>query len=38
MSLESLFLKEVNDKGDLALTQLPKDMDQWSETIVGQIK
>lgn len=38
MSLENLFLKEVSDKGELALTHLPKDMDQWSETIVSKIK
>jgi hypothetical protein len=38
MSLENLFMKEVSDKGELALTQLPKDMDQWPETIVSKIK
>lgn len=38
MSLENLFLKEVSDKGELSLTHLPKDMDQWPETIVSKIK
>lgn len=38
MSLENLFLKEVSDKGELSLTSLPKDMDQWAETIVSKIK
>lgn len=38
MSLPGLFLKEVSSNGDLALTKLPQDMDQWAETIVSKVK
>lgn len=38
MSLPGLFLKEVSNNGELALTKLPQDMDQWAETIVSKVK